>query len=145
MLPDTLILRHNLSPIVPVVLPVLFRGETAVIKIVLTVLLLAGCAAAPTAEQLGRADAGVAPGAEFPDTIRDMVKVGLKDPDSLKDLKVGQPAKCWYRASPLDPLEYGYCTTISYNAKNSYGGYVGVTTYKIFYRDGIIMHSEALM
>ena len=113
----------------------------------LTGLFLAGCAGQPSQQELAVADYGPAPGPEFFEAVKFAVKVGLKDPDSLKDLQVGQPKKCGYR-SPLElnaKAVYGYCTTIAYNAKNSYGGYVGLRAFNIMYRDGIILEQTEIL
>lgn len=103
--------------------------------------LIAGCSSQPSQQELAVADYGKEPGPEFYDAIKAAVRVGLKDPDSLKDLRVGEPRKCGFRdpTSFSSIAEYGYCATIAYNAKNSYGGYVGLQHYSIMYRDGIIL------
>lgn len=53
------------------------------------------------------------------------IKMLLKDPDSAKFIW-SEPYRCNFPAkdSPATPL-LGWCTKVKYNAKNSFGGYVG--------------------
>lgn len=114
------------------------------LRIVLTVLLLAGCASQPTPDQIAQMNAGSQPGVDFPDRIAAAVRVGLKDPDSLKDLEVSPPVKCNWPDTAFSGPQIGYCSTIAYNAKNSYGGYTGRRAYNILYRDGVILRQDPL-
>ena len=40
---------------------------------------------------------------------------------------------------PLFKRTTGYATCFTYNAKNSYGGYIGVHTYRIMIKDGVVI------
>lgn len=73
------------------------------------------------------ADAGVAP-VGYEQTIRSYLRTALKDPGSLTDFSVGSPvlASC---SVGIYGAFHGWRVTVSYNAKNSYGGYVGLKTY----------------
>lgn len=86
---------------------------------------LTGCAAqSPQPEAASPAPAAV--------TLED-AKVALtnarhlwKDPDSIKDTRIGQPysSGCWGHAHHL-VQKVEACVCIATNAKNSYGGYAG--------------------
>jgi hypothetical protein len=100
-------------------------------------LALAGCASGPSAEEVRHADYGV-----FPSAYRDAVKAYygrvLKDPDSVTYRSFGDPGTFWY-SDRFNKPRYGYLTCVTYNAKNSYGGYVGYKTDGVFFRDGEIV------
>ena len=59
-----------------------------------------------------------------------MIRAKLKDPDSLKNLKISDSFKCYasnmkFTDNVSPKYDYGYwCYEFSYNATNSYGGYV---------------------
>ncbi|MGS0066844.1 hypothetical protein ACUOJY_32355, partial [Escherichia coli] len=53
-----------------------------------------------------------------------ILKESLKDPDSLKVISITTPARGFSKYR-FGSTEHGWFTTITYNAKNSYGGYVG--------------------
>ncbi|MBR3913322.1 MAG: hypothetical protein IKJ28_03730 [Alphaproteobacteria bacterium] len=68
-------------------------------------------------------------------TAHELIKDVLKDPDSVKFKKMTDPVRC-YRAGDYGYIfEYGWCFVVSYNAKNSYGGYVG-------YKDAIFLYNK---
>ena len=67
--------------------------------------------------------------------VTDYLNNSLKDPDSLKDFSITEPRKGWWTAGIFngfknEPLWY---VCYSYNAKNSYGGYVGKKNYVLFF------------
>ncbi len=83
------------------------------------------------------------------------IKVYLKDPDSVKDLRILPPQKFFLNicsvnalgyltvhSLPLNTQFYGYSINFYCNAKNSYGAYEGVKGYWIFIRDGQIIDSQ---
>ncbi len=114
-----------------------------VLTVLLTGLLLAGCAGQPSQQELAVADYGPAPDTttiEFYKAVERAIKSTLKDPDSLKELLVTNAQKCMRRAATA---EYGYCILIAYNAKNSYGGYVGQRPFTVFVHDGHITDLKA--
>lgn len=73
------------------------------------------------------ADAGQAP-KWYEKTIRAHLKSALKDPNSMIDFSVDSPilTSC---AVGIYGQFHGWMVATSYNAKNSYGGYVGQQTY----------------
>ena len=73
------------------------------------------------------ADAGQAP-EEYEQTIRNHLRIALKDPNSMMDFSVSEPllTSC---SVGIYGLFHGWRVTARYNAKNSYGGYVGLMTY----------------
>lgn len=93
---------------------------------------LFGCASAPSPSEKLVIEAGDIPTLEASEVaVRAHLAETLKDPDSIKQFKVtsGPAYLTWYRG-----LVYGggydaaYLVCFEYNAKNSYGGYVGVKT-----------------
>ena len=64
------------------------------------------------------------------------IKATLKDPDSAK-FKWGKLYHCDFhsRDSFTTPI-LGWCTEVSYNAKNSFGGYVGYKTIELRFLNG---------
>ncbi|MDA0144486.1 hypothetical protein OCT63_09615 [Vibrio sp. RW] len=62
--------------------------------------------------------------------VKSFIQAGLKDPDSLKNLVV-VPEKCFltdYFVQYVDNSA-SWCVTATYQAKNSYGGYVRGTEF----------------
>ncbi len=103
----------------------------------LTALAIAGCASAPSADEVRRADYGVYPSA-YRDAVKTYYGQVLKDPDSLLIRDYGDPHTFWY-GSRFQKARYGYLVCVTYNAKNSYGGYVGYKTDGLFFHDGVIV------
>ena len=69
--------------------------------------------------------------------IRDYLSRVLKDPDSLKQFKVTYIQKTrYFIGAPIrhEGTAEGWLACFEYNAKNSYGGYVGVKTYGLVFR-----------
>lgn len=64
-----------------------------------------------------------------------MLKESLKDPDSLKVISITTPARGFSKYG-FGSTEHGWFTTITYNAKNSYGGYVGAKSITFVYLNG---------
>tara|TARA_E500000178_G_scaffold195994_1_gene193998 strand:+ start:507 stop:947 length:441 start_codon:yes stop_codon:yes gene_type:complete len=60
----------------------------------------------------------------------------LKDPDSMKAFEVTEPAIGTYYAGIYGGFKYEqlYYICYKFNAKNSYGGYVGVKQYIAFFK-----------
>jgi hypothetical protein len=98
---------------------------------------LSGCATAPTAQQLQSLDYG-----DYPDNYETIVHGyfdrTLKDPSSLEiQGDIPAPQRRWEKF--MGSLKAGYSTCVRYNAKNSYGGYVGFTTLYILIKNGQII------
>jgi hypothetical protein len=110
---------------------------------------VAGCATPfrdrPTDEQIAEASASGAFGAppdKYEAAINEWLRLSLKDPDSVKSLKISPPMKGWsFEAGALlvnERKDWGWVCFVEYNAKNSYGGYVGLKSYRYFFKDGAI-------
>lgn len=84
-------------------------------------LLLVGCAVQPVAIK-----SGTRPTEDQADRlVRDYLARTLKDPDSLKQFRItGMQTVGWAQATARHEEAWLIC--FEYNAKNSYGGYVGV-------------------
>lgn len=59
----------------------------------------------------------------------------LKDPYSLRDLSISDPVLSSCRTGTHGTF-HGWMVTVTYNAKNSYGAYVGLKTEYFWYREG---------
>lgn len=73
------------------------------------------------------------------------IKTNLKDPDSMKNVSVGaiRDGVCNSTGFRMGPMVRGWVLPVSYNATNSYGGYVGQSeTYVWFQNDRIVGSSE---
>ena len=57
------------------------------------------------------------------------LKLTLKDPDSLRDLTIAKPAADCYRRGIGRRDVCGYKICVAYNAKNSFGAYIGRKVY----------------
>ena len=85
---------------------------------------IGGCASTPTSEELATASFGEYP-SDYQNVIRNHLRETLKDPDSLRDLEMTAPRKAFFRESLYDSMHYGWVSLVTFNAKNSFGGYVG--------------------
>ena len=83
-----------------------------------------------------QADAGAAP-TQYEQTIRSHLRTALKDPNSMTDFSVSEPILTSCSVGIYGPF-HGWRVATSYNAKNSYGGYVGEKTYYYWF------HGESL-
>lgn len=110
----------------------MFKGTVAAF---FGVLFLAGCATPHTGERV--VDAGPQPTEEqAKQVIMSFLNSSLKDPDSIKQFRVvnGPSRMTWYRGLINGGgNDSAWLVCFEYNAKNSYGGYVGLKT------DGIAM------
>ena len=117
--------------------------QTAVVTtirvgLILSVLLVVfGCTTTPTVQDITSANYGDPP-TNLENTITAYLKDVLKDPDSLKDLRIGTPKRGWTRTNYGKDVLYGYWVGYSYNAKNSYGGYVGSKYHCAFFQNNYI-------
>ena len=71
-------------------------------------------------------DAGQKP-EKYEQTILDFLKKNLKDPNSMIDFSVTDPVQSSCRIGIYGSF-HGWRVDTAYNAKNSYGGYVGRQT-----------------
>lgn len=93
-------------------------------------LALIGCASAPNTSSEIAINAGDAPTlAASEAAIKGYLSDTLKDPDSLKQFSIvsGPTYMTWYRGLLFGGgHDAAWLVCYEYNAKNSYGGYVGV-------------------
>ena len=73
------------------------------------------------------ADAGSKPQG-YEQAITNHLRYALKDPNSMTDFSVSEPVLTSCAVGIYGPF-HGWRVTTRYNAKNSYGGYVGIKTY----------------
>lgn len=98
-------------------------------------LLLTGCAAAPSSEELSKADYGERP-QNYVQTVHKYLDENLKDPGSAVYKEITAPQQDWIRDAPIEgyQMHYGWGVLATINAKNSYGGYTGYQTYHFLFR-----------
>lgn len=118
---------------------------------VVAALLLCGCGGTPVQQVAPQIDAGPPPTPEAAEQAarRHLARL-LKDPDSLKQFAMLGSPHCvkWYRgAFRTGGMDAGWQVRFEYNAKNSYGGYVGVTPGHVVMRgaDPLILPSYGPM
>jgi hypothetical protein len=100
-------------------------------KRLLPLMLLAGCASAPTAETLGPAPAA------WKETLRAYMLQTYKDPYSLRDVAVADPVPGTFS------YKQGWVACVRVNAKNAYGGYTGLqTTGFVFEGDHVLIGDD---
>ena len=96
----------------------------------ISALFLTGCATPNTGERV--IDAGPRPSeVQATAAVMDYLRGTLKDPDSIKQFNIrsGPETITWYRGLINGGgNEQAWLICFEYNAKNSYGGYVGLKT-----------------
>lgn len=103
------------------------------LKSLLMLLFLVGCASKmPTAT-----DYGTYP-QQYKEITRDYLLSRLKDPESARFEYFTEPKKQWVSAGG-SAFHLGYAVCVTYNAKNSYGGYVGSQTEAFLIRDDRVL------
>lgn len=112
---------------------------------------LAGCMLkqAPTYEEQVRAESAGLHG-PYPENYEEVVKRYLNnalfDPYSVRDLQIDTPTKgfIFSRGGPFakDLCCYGWCVTVSFNAKNRMGAYTGTQCSTYFIKDGVCYFGE---
>jgi len=112
-------------------------GKITVIGLVC--LLLTGCVATPTPEQIATAYYGERPTQVFQEVvIKSFMSSMLKDPDSAKfQFEEAYKSYVTYYPDTIFPskTEYGWVIKVRVNAKNSFGGYTGYQLYTFLVRD----------
>ena len=100
---------------------------------------LAGCQTAP----VDRAVVESGDYGPYPENYRELIEAYwrpiLKDPYSARYHYTREPFRCYMRDAPVaggKPVYFGYCVIFAMNAKNSYGAYIGETTYRFFIKNG---------
>lgn len=102
----------------------------ALMGLMLSAGFLAGCVTAQTAQ----GNPGPFPEG-YEKLVRSWLKANLKDPYSLRDLTIGRPVKenLWRGLVFGGNLpSWKLCTV--YNAKNSFGAYIGIKSYAFYMR-----------
>lgn len=104
---------------------------------------LAGCASAPATDATGRrltvADAGPPPDAPLK-VIQALVLPELKDPDSAVIKVIGKPrARVLNSVALVTDGGAGWGICAQYNAKNSYGGFVGYKSVFVLWGRGAVI------
>jgi hypothetical protein len=79
------------------------------------------------------ADSGPAP-ADYRAQVSQYILISFKDPDSIKNLRISTP----YRLRSRTYNGY-WAVCIQANARNSYGGYVGLKDYIYIFKGGRII------
>jgi hypothetical protein len=97
---------------------------------------LAGCAR-PSAEELASLDYGDIP-LDYEAIARSYFAATLKDPYSVVYENFSAPHEYWVSMVGKGVI-YGYLTCVTYNAKNSYGAYVGYTRDALIIRNGTVV------
>jgi len=115
------------------------KNKLTGLMIVFGCLILTGCAATPTQEEIANAYYGEQPTQVFQEMIiKTFMASILKDPDSAK-YQFGESYKGYitYYPDTVFPskTEYGWVIRVSVNAKNSFGGYTGYQLYRFLVRD----------
>jgi hypothetical protein len=81
-------------------------------------LLMAGCATAPTQQELAEADYGSYP-SDYEQIIKNYMFTVLKDPESARYQFLNAPKTAW--SSGFGEKKFGYVVCAYINAKNSFG------------------------
>lgn len=124
------------------------RSMKQIITAFVSIVLLVGCASAPSQSEIDSIDYGPEPSREqIEKSVKSLMGSYLKDPDSAK-----------YEFSEVDPQRYyvkntgiatdkklyaGWRTIVRINAKNSYGGYTGFQYHQFLLRDGLVIGHNA--
>lgn len=108
----------------------------------------------PTISEQAIADYGQYP-SDYEEIVHDWINRIFFDPQSVYDLTISKPVKAWIQEpapiefyiqnpSHLDfgKTYYSYRVSVTCNAKNRMGGYVGRKTFKLHIRNGIIIKSD---
>lgn len=109
-------------------------------RVILSLIVLAGCTPATAPP-----DAPLRPApANHRASVDAWLQTALKDPESVRDLEVSELRQGgeWtgYAFEGMVPRHYA-CVT--FNAKNSFGGYSGLSTYALFFEgDEVVKASE---
>lgn len=104
----------------------------------LVVLLVAGCVRLPTLEQVANADYGVEP-KNYEEQLRAYFTSTLNDPYSAV-YTFSPPSRGYVNNAPIfggGVKDFGYLINVGVNAKNQFGGYVGMQTHRFFFKNGV--------
>ena len=110
------------------------------LALVTAVLLLSSCAGlSPQHRDLMQDDVGPYP-ENYEALIKQWLQVNLKDPYTVRDLAITQPiqGKYWGGLLVTGGNVTAYRSCVQYNAKNSYGAYIGLRAYSFWLKNGRI-------
>ena len=98
----------------------------------------AGCTGAPTLtpEQLTGADYGVYP-TDYQDVIKRYMNDFLIDPYSARYEFLKGPTRAWH--DDFGDIRFGYAVCAGINAKNRFGGYVGMKPFFFMLHNGVVV------
>lgn len=116
----------------------------ASIAITLGALIIAGCASAPTKQQLADADYGAPMSPSECKALAERVTANqLKDPSSAQFSNESPCFAGWMSSVPILGIKaaFGYLQKGEVNGKNSFGGYVGFRPYMVLMRNGEVVRS----
>lgn len=106
------------------------------LTIMAMILLLSACAG-PTPQEAARADYGDYP-LNYEAIVRAYHRTYLKDPDTVQYSGFSYPQQLFV-GNMFSGTKYGFGVCVTYNARNSYGGYVGVRTDAVLIRNGVVL------
>jgi len=101
-------------------------------RLIFALVVLSGCAHAPSQEEVNKHDYGPAP-TGYRQQINDILKANLFDPFSAV-IEVGTPEKGWYYENAFADTKFSWNVGARMNAKNRMGGYVGWHYYTFCYQ-----------
>lgn len=107
-------------------------------------MLSAGCASAPTQEQIANADYGtpMSP-SECRALAEQAIADQLLDPESAQFRREQPCSTGWWSSAPILGLKaaFGYLEKGEVNGKNTFGGYVGFRQFMVLMKDGVVVRS----
>jgi hypothetical protein len=112
-------------------------SKVLVLALAVFALFLSGCAA-PTPEEIARADYGTYP-SNYEQIIKSYLSTVLKDPSSAEFNSMSSPKTGWTTYGGGKKFGYVVCARI--NTKNSFGGYVGFQPYYFMIKNGVVISS----
>lgn len=122
------------------------------VLILLCLCLLNGCGLAFQSnakrllENATLADFGEKPPENHWQITEEMLSQSLIDPESARFTNYHDPFTCAFPEKAFSPTPIlGWCTKISVNAKNRFGGYVGARPYEIHWKDGRIYNYQEII
>lgn len=111
-------------------------------KIILIVIsLILGACGTVTREQAATAYYGSYP-TNYENIVKQHFEIQLIDPTSVIYRSMTTPRKWYFGGHGLVPAKFGYVVCVSMNAKNSFGGYTGLTSRSLLIRDGEVIAQD---
>lgn len=107
---------------------------------------IAGCASGPTPQDIAAADYGSVPDQPQAEaSVKEFFDRYLKDPASAQ-YRFGKTEKGYIISDSFEgrKLYAGYLVRAQVNAKNSYGGYAGWSSYQFLFNNGQILRGQEI-